>query len=310
MRLVFFGTSDFAVPSLRAVAAAGHRVAAVVTQPDRPAGRGRRLVASPVKEAAMELGLPVLQPERASSPDTVTALTRLAPDLFAVAAYGQILSPALLAVPRLGAVNVHASLLPRWRGAAPVQRAIMAGDRETGISIMWMTPALDAGDIILQSRTPIAPYETAGEVLARLAGCGAESLVRALDLIAQGRAPRQAQDPAGVTLAPALRKEERVIPWTDSAQAIVNRVRALAPRPGAVTTLEGVPLRALQASVVDFPGGKGEPGTIAEVQKQGIIVCTGHGFVALEQVQAGGGKVLSAWDYARGHRVLPGGVLR
>ena len=310
MRVAFFGTSDFAVPTLRALLAAGHEVAVVVTQPDRPAGRARQLTPSPVKRAAEELGLGVLQPERASSPEAIADLAQFSPELLVVAAYGQMLSAALLAVPRWGGINVHASLLPKYRGAAPVQRAIMAGEEETGVTIMWMTPRLDAGDIILQERTAIAPGETAGELLERLAEVGARLLVEALALVAAGRAPRRPQAEGEVTLAPALRKEERLVDWGESAEQVVRRVRALAPRPGAVTRHRGKQVKLIRASIVQIGGGQaGAPGEIVEVGPRGVVVRAGKGLVVVEEVQPEGGRAMSAAEYARGHRAGPGEAL-
>jgi len=310
MRLVFMGTSDFATPSLHALVAAGHQVTAVVTQPDRPAGRGRRPLPSPVKAAAQELGLPLLQPERASAPDSIEQIRHFQPELLVVAAYGQILSPALLAVPPRGAVNVHASLLPRYRGAAPVQRAIMADEEETGVTIMWMTERLDAGDIILQECTPIGPRETAGELLARLAGMGARLLVAALALIVASTAPRRPQDERQATLAPSLRKEERLIPWQEPAAAVVARVRALSPRPGALTRHEGRQLKVLRARTLEkLCPAAGTAGQVVEISRDGILVGAGVGCVLLEQLQPESGKIMRALEYARGYRVSPGQTL-
>ena len=310
MRLVFMGTSDFATPSLHALVAAGHQVTAVVTQPDRPAGRGRRPLPSPVKAAAQELGLPLLQPERASAPDSIEQIRHFQPELLVVAAYGQLLSPALLAVPPRGAVNVHASLLPRYRGAAPVQRAIMADEEETGVTIMWMTERLDAGDIILQECTPIGPRETAGELLARLAGMGARLLVAALALIVASTAPRRPQDERQATLAPSLRKEERLIPWQEPAAAVVARVRALSPRPGALTRHEGRQLKVLRARTLEkLCPAAGTAGQVVEISRDGIFVGAGVGCVLLEQLQPESGKIMTALEYARGYRVSPGQTL-
>ena len=310
MRLVFMGTSNFATPSLHALVAAGHQVTAVVTQPDRPAGRGRRPLPSPVKAAAQELGLPLLQPERASAPDSIEQIRHFQPELLVVAAYGQLLSPALLAVPPRGAVNVHASLLPRYRGAAPVQRAIMADEEETGVTIMWMTERLDAGDIILQECTPIGPRETAGELLARLAGMGARLLVAALALIVASTAPRRPQDERQATLAPSLRKEERLIPWQEPAAAVVARVRALSPRPGALTRHEGRQLKVLRARTLEkLCPAAGTAGQVVEISRDGILVGAGVGCVLLEQLQPESGKIMTALEYARGYRVSPGQTL-
>jgi len=310
MRLVFMGTSNFATPSLHALVAAGHQVTAVVTQPDRPAGRGRRPLPSPVKAAAQELGLPLLQPERASAPDSIEQIRHFQPELLVVAAYGQLLSPALLAVPPRGAVNVHASLLPRYRGAAPVQRAIMADEEETGVTIMWMTERLDAGDIILQECTPIGPRETAGELLARLAGMGARLLVAALALIVASTAPRRPQDERQATLAPSLRKEERLIPWQEPAAAVVARVRALSPRPGALTRHEGRQLKVLRARTLEkLCPAAGTAGQVVEISRDGIFVGAGVGCVLLEQLQPESGKIMTALEYARGYRVSPGQTL-
>ncbi|HTO49800.1 MAG TPA: methionyl-tRNA formyltransferase [Burkholderiales bacterium] len=297
MRLVFAGTPDFAVPALEAVVAAGHHVAAVLTQPDRPAGRGLAEVASPVKQAAARRGIPVLQPATLKAPAAQDALRALAPDALVVAAYGLILPQAVLDIPRLGAINIHGSLLPRWRGAAPIQRALLAGDRETGISIMQMDAGLDTGAVLLREALPIRPEDTAGTLHDRLAALGARLVVAALDGLARGTLVAAPQPLDGVTYAAKLEKAEARIDWTHPAVAIERQVRAFNPVPGATARVRGTEVKVWQAAPA---GGTGEPGAVIAIDPQGIVVGTGSGALRLEALQRAGGKRLSAGNFLRG----------
>jgi len=304
MRLVFCGTPDFALPSLRALLASRHRVLAAITQPDRPKGRGRLPQAPPVKELAREAGLEVRQPESLKDPDFLAWLEGLAPEVLVVVAYGRILPRALLELPSRGCINLHASLLPRYRGAAPIHWAIINGERETGVTTMFVTPELDAGDIILQEAVEIGARETAGQLHDRLAVLGAELLVKTLDLLGEGRAPRRPQDPASATYAPPLRPEDERIDWTRPALAVYNRVRGLNPWPGAYGQWRE---RRVKIWWVDPPEpleAEGlEPGQIAAVGEQGIKVACGDGqAVAIRRLQPEGKAVMGAADFIRGYR--------
>lgn len=307
MRLVFMGTPEFAAFSLDQLVEAGLAPLAVVTQPDRPRGRGRQLSPSPVKERALALGLPVLQPERVREPEFIAYVRELKPDLIAVVAFGQILPPALLELPPLGCVNVHASLLPRLRGAAPIQRAIMNGDKVTGVTTMYMAPQLDTGDIILQEEEAITPEDTAGTLAGRLAQRGGRLLVTTLRAIAAGTAPRRRQDEASATYAPPLTRADEVLAWDEPAVSLANRVRALNPQPGATTWVKGNVLKVWRARPVLEAGGA--PGQVLAVKGAGgILVGTGAGALLVQEVQPAGKRPMPAEAYASGYRVVAGDV--
>lgn len=303
MRLVFAGTPDFAVPALDALVAAGHHLAAVLTQPDRPAGRGLAAAPSPVKQAAGRLGIPVLQPATLKTPETHAALRALAPDALVVAAYGLILPQAVLDIPRVGAINIHASLLPRWRGAAPIQRALLAGDRETGISIMRMEAGLDTGPVLLREALPILRGDTTGTLHDKLAALGARLVVAALDGLAAGRLAATPQPVVGVTYAAKLEKHEARIDWTRAAAEIDRQVRAFNPFPGAVTRMRDAEIKIWQAVAVE---GAGEPGAVIESDAAGIVVAGGTGALRLEVMQRAGGKRLPAREFQRGFALAVG----
>jgi methionyl-tRNA formyltransferase len=331
-RIVFMGSPDFALPALSrllesepARPAGGHEVVAVYTQPDRPAGRGRGLQAPPAKTLALAHGVPVLQPARVSAPDSVEGLARLAPDLIVIAAYGQILKQPVLDVPRRGVLNVHASLLPRHRGAAPVAAAILAGDEETGVTIMRTELALDAGPILAQRRVPIAPQDTAGTLTDRLAEEGADLLMEALSAWLASSLVPTPQDASKATYAPMLRKEDGRIDWTLPAEDIWRRVRAFTPWPGAFTFLDGQPLRLLETwplagptgvadgdrlpagSVVQCPPDVEVPGQAGlPAGRPGFAVVTGGGLLAIVRVQLAGRRALAAGEFLRGQRDLIG----
>ncbi len=303
MKIVFAGTPDFAVPCLRA-AARGGEVVAVYTQPDRPAGRGRGLQASPVKQAAQELGIPVLQPETLRDPAAQAQLRAFAPDLMVVVAYGLILPRKVLNIPKHGCWNVHASLLPRWRGAAPIQRAIEAGDTETGIGLMQMEAGLDTGPVLLERRIPIGASETGGQLHDRLSALGAEVLAEGLALLREGRlSPPQPQPEEGATYAHKLDKAEAKLDWSRPAVALARKVRAFNPWPVAEAQVAGERLRIHEAVVLpDSPGA--EPGRVVAAGRQGIDVACGEGGLRLLKVQREGGKPVSAADYCNARRDL------
>jgi methionyl-tRNA formyltransferase len=316
MRLVFLGTPEFAVPSLDALARR-HDVALVLTQPDRPKGRGRKLAEPPVKELARRLGLPVLQPERLGQSEMRPHFERAGAEAAVVVAYGLKIPDWLLALHPRGAINVHGSLLPAYRGAAPVNRAIINGDTETGVTTMLLVSRMDAGPTLLQRRTPIAPDETAGELTARLGELGAGLLVVTLDSLVSGIVEPQAQDERLATFAPKLTKEEGLIDWSRGARRIVDLVRGVNPWPGAYTHLDGRPLKVWKAGVAALPSSlasrisTSEPGTVIAVSlDEGLLVACGGGeAVALLNVQAEGKKPLPAPEFLRGHALRPGTVL-
>jgi methionyl-tRNA formyltransferase len=309
LRIAFFGTPDLAVPYLDALVAAGHRTRVVVTQPDRPAGRGRAVQPGAVKRAAQRLGLPLLQPESCRDESLHRALRESRAEMGVVVAYGNLLPCEVLDCPERGCVNVHYSLLPELRGAAPVQRALMAGMSETGVTLQWMSPELDAGDIIVAEAVAIDPDDNAATLFARLNGVGPRLLLDALALLARGEAPRTPQDEARVTWAPDLSKDDCHLDWTASAEQVRNVVRACAPRPGAFTLRGERRLKVLRAQVVAgrAPGGEGPPGTLAETTHDGHpVVHAGSGAVALTEVQPEGKQPMSGEEFARGARFSPG----
>jgi methionyl-tRNA formyltransferase len=288
----------------------GHPPVAVLTQPDRPAGRGRALAAGPVKQLALELGIPVLQPASLKAPEAQAQLAALAPDLMVVVAYGLLLPPAVLAIPRRGCVNVHASLLPRWRGASPIQAAVLAGDAETGVSIMQLEAGLDTGPVYATARVAIGPDETAGELEARLAELGAATLGGLLEDLLAGRRRPEPQPDAGVTYAGRIQKADARIDWQQPAVAIARRIRAWNPWPVAETVLDGQQLRCFAGDALGAgpPAGDAVPGRILAADARGIEVQTGAGRLRLREVQAPGRQRVAAADFARG-RPLTGKVL-
>jgi len=303
MRVVFMGTPGFAVPSLTKLHRRGHDVALVVTQPDRPAGRGLRLCCPPVKDAAAALGLPVVQLEKVNCDEFVARLQAVAPDLVIVVAFGQILCERILIAPKRGAVNVHASLLPRYRGVAPINWAIVNGETETGVTTMFMARKVDAGEIILTRKTAIGPRETAGELYARLAEAGGDLLVETLDLIEAGTAPRVAQDPALVSYARKLTREDGAIAWGEPARRVFDRIRGVTPWPGAHTRFKDRTLQIVRAEPGEDAGRRGEPGEIVRLdQARGIEVATGEGTVWLLSVRPEGKSTMDAASFVRGYR--------
>ncbi|NYF21028.1 methionyl-tRNA formyltransferase [Xanthomonas sp. JAI131] len=304
MKIVFAGTPDFAVPSLRA-AAQRHEVVAVYTQPDRPAGRGRGLTPSPVKLEAVARGIPVLQPETLRSPEALQTLRALQPDLMVVVAYGLILPKAVLAIPTHGCWNVHASLLPRWRGAAPIQRAIEAGDSETGVCLMQMEAGLDTGPVLMSQRTPIGDSETGGQLHDRLAALGAQVLADGLGLLRAGIRPvPQPQPDAGVTYAHKLDKAQARLDWQQPAAQLALRVRAFNPWPITEAVLAGERVRIHGAVALELAHAQ-PPGTVLAASRQGIDIACGQGALRLRVLQREGGKAITAADYLNARRDLP-----
>lgn len=301
LSLIFAGTPEFSVPALEALIASRHRVLAVYTQPDRPAGRGQQVTMSAVKQCALKHQLPVEQPQTLKDPAAVARLAQWSADLMVVVAYGLLLPKQVLDTPRLGCVNIHASLLPRWRGAAPIQRAIQAGDEKSGVTIMQMDVGLDTGPMLLERETAITPRETAGTLHDRLAKLGAEAIVEALEAIAAGTAQPRKQPEEGVTYAAKIRKEEALIDWSKSAIEIDRQVRAFNPWPIAETRWNGQQLRVWEALPLDKKTSA-TPGTVIATSSAGIEVATGDGTLQLTRVQLAGRKAMPAADFLRAHR--------
>lgn len=304
MKIIFAGTPDFAASALRSLLTPQFEVVAVLTQPDRPSGRGMQLRPSPVKQLALQHGLHVLQPLTLKEADIQRELAAYAADVMVVAAYGLILPQAVLQLPRYGCLNIHASLLPRWRGAAPVQRAILAGDAETGVTIMQMDAGLDTGDMLLKKSCVIEPLDTAQTLLDKLAELGAEAIVETLPLLEQGKLSRVSQDNAQATYAAKLSKAEAQIDWSHEAEQISRAVRAYNPFPVATTTLNATPVKIWQASVRE--GMVGEPGAVLSVEKSGITVACGKGALCLEVLQRPNAKAMNAAQFVQGFAVQPG----
>jgi methionyl-tRNA formyltransferase len=302
MKLIFAGTPEFAAQSLSAILAAGHQVALVLTQPDRPSGRGMTLRPSPVKALALASGIEVFQPLTLKDPAVKERLHTVGAEVMVVAAYGLILPQAVLDLPRYGCLNIHASLLPRWRGAAPIQRAILAGDTETGVCIMQMEAGLDTGPVLLSDRLPLASDETAGSLHDKLADLGARLIVNALEKIPLPAVP---QSDTGITYAAKIEKAEALLDWRLPAAEIERKVRAFNPFPGAATMLEGVPVKIWRAVAV--PGGAA-PGTVLAADRHGIVVACGDGALCLGELQKAGGKRLSAAQFLSGNALSPGAV--
>ena len=304
MKIIFAGTPPFSTPALEALADAGHEIELVLTQPDRPAGRGMKTAPSAVKLLAQEHKFALLQPESLKQAELHTRLAEAGADVMVVVAYGLILPLAVLNIPKFGCLNIHASLLPRWRGAAPIERAILAGDRETGITIMQMDQGLDTGAILLQRPIPITQDDTAQTLRDKLASLGARCIVEALTHL-QRRTPLAIpQNEFGVTYAPKLEKHEAEIDWRSSAESISRAVRAFNPYPGAHSWVHGISIKIWQASIAADTGG--EPGEIVAIERRGIIVASGEGALVLEIVQKSGGKKMSATSFLAGYPLQPG----
>ena len=309
LRIVFFGTPLFAVPSLEALLASRHSVVGVVTQPDRPRGRGQKTTASPVKDAATAAGILVLQPQSVKTPDFATELVALGADLAVVAAYGQILTEQLLTTPRLGMINVHASLLPKYRGAAPVHRSIIDGETTTGVTIMRIVKALDAGPMIAVATLPIAPNQTSDQLERDLARAGAQLLTKAVDDIAAGRSEETSQDHALATYAPRLTKDDGRVDWSWPAIRIHNLIRGLHPWPHAVTFANGQRIILHRSRPSDDPSTK-PAGTILEASSERVRVATGRGTLDLIEIQAEGKRPIPVREFLAGHPLTPGSRLQ
>ena len=312
LRLLFFGTPEFAVPSLAALVDAGVVPLLVVSQPDRPAGRGKRLAAPPVARWARERGLPVAQPQRVGTPAFLAELRELAPDVAAVVAFGQIFPRELLVLPRLGCVNVHASLLPRWRGAAPIQAAIAAGDAETGVTTMLMEEGLDSGPMLLRRATPIGEAETAGELAGRLAAMGADLLVETLAALDAGRLAPLPQPAEGITRAPKVAPGVQRLDWNLPAAELARRILAASPSPGVEAELGGRPARLLRARpLAARREPAAAPGSLLGLEGEALAVAAGEGsLLGLLELQRPGRRVLPAREFANGERLRPGDRLR
>jgi methionyl-tRNA formyltransferase len=303
------GTPDFAVPCLDRLAAEGYQIAAVVTQPDRPKGRGQKLTPSPVKECALRYGLPVLQPERIRQPEFIAELAALAPDVIVVVAFGQFLPQVLLEVPPLGCINVHASLLPKYRGAAPIHWAVINGEATSGVTTMYMDRGMDTGDMILKAEVAIASDESSGELHDRLKIIGAELLALTLKLAAAGEAPRTGQDDALATYAPLLSRETERIDWYKPAQAVHNLVRGLNPWPGAYCRHRDKQLKIWRTDFRPTQAAAQLPGRVMAVNGESVVVATAAGAVELREVQPENRRRMAAGEYARGYDLNVGEVL-
>lgn len=313
MRIVFMGTPEFAVPSLRRLAADGHEVALVVTQPDRPSGRGMKLTFSPVKEAALDLGLTVAQPDKVSEPGFVARLREVSPEAVVVVAFGQKIPPPILELPPKGCINLHGSVLPEYRGAAPIHRAVMDGREETGVSTMYMDQGWDTGDVILVRKVRILFEDTAGDLHDRLADVGSELLSDTVRLVEEGRAPRTPQDHSRATYAPKLTEADQEVDFARPALEVYNQVRGLSPWPGAYTIRGGTKLGLGRVEIVELAGDLGAhvaPGTVISVgYPLGPVVACGAGAVRLSEVKPESRRMMSGAEYVRGYRLAEGETL-
>lgn len=314
-RVVFMGTPDFAVPSLKALLEEGYQVVLAVTQPDRPKGRKRILTPPPVKEEAVRAGIPVFQPERMRRGDAIQHVAEYKPDLIVTAAFGQFLPKAVLELPRFGCINVHASLLPRYRGGAPIHHAVMAGEKETGVTIMYMAEGIDTGDMISRVAVPIADEDNTGILFDRLALEGAELLRRTLPELLAGRIQAVAQNHDEAVLAPNIRREDEILDWNSPARTVFNHIRGLSPWPVASTTWRGENFKVWAARMPDGTAGAAAlqggsvPGTVLAVEDRGILVMAQDGPILLTEVQPAGKKAMTAAQFRAGAGMKPGDVL-
>ena len=298
MRIVFIGAGEIGVPTLQALLKSEHEVVGVVTQPDKPVGRSQLIEPPPIKNALSGTNIPVLQPARIKDRQALEEIRALRPDVIVVMAYGQILPRDVLEIPEIGCLNLHASLLPRWRGAAPIQAAIAAGDREIGITVMYMDEGLDTGDILLQRTIDILPADTGGALHDRLAGVAPETLLESLDLLAKRKAPRTPQDNAVATYAPKLKREDGKIDWSDAAELIERKIRAFNPWPGAFMKFDGRNLKIFSAVIVPIHG---TPGEILRSENE-LVIAAGEEALSLCEVQLEGKRRMTAAEFLRGHR--------
>jgi len=303
LRTVFMGTPDFATSTLEGLIEAGVNLVGVYTQPDRPKGRGKKLSPPPVKVVAEQQGIPVFQPQKLRAPEAVASLRKLQPDLVVVVAYGQILPQSVLDIPRFGCINVHASLLPKYRGAAPINQAIVDGETETGITTMLMDAGLDTGDMLVKKSLAIGPDETAGQLHDRLALLGRETMAETLQQVLDSSLSPQKQNDEESTYAPMMKKEDGLIDWSLPASAAHNRVRGLEPWPGAFTHLDGQVLKIARTTLAQ---GNGEPGTVLKADDNGVVVACGEGAIRIGALQLPGKKMTAAADFLRGHKLPEG----
>ncbi|SEM06542.1 methionyl-tRNA formyltransferase [Syntrophus gentianae] len=306
--LMFMGTPEFALPSLEKLVEKQFEIVAVVTQPDRPKGRGKQLMPPPVKEVAIRYDIPVLQPQRVKEPSFMETLKTFSPDLIVVAAFGQILPREVLNFPPLGCINVHPSLLPKYRGAAPLNWTLINGETNTGVTIMYMDEGLDTGDILLQEATPVDPEETFGHLHDRLAALGADLLISAIALLEAHQAPRRPQEDSLSSYAPMLKKEDGLIRWDAEVSTIVNRIRGLSPAPCAYTFLDGKTLKIFAATGIEGPVST-QPGRVGDVTKEGLQVTAKNGYVLLTDIQMENRKRMIASDFLRGYKLSPDTIL-
>jgi methionyl-tRNA formyltransferase len=307
LRIVFMGTPQFAVPTLQMLLDRGEEVVAVVTQPDRPKGRGQQTQPPPVKELAVQHGIPVIQPLKVRAPDVIDELRGYAPDLIVVIAFGQILPKALLEIPRLGCINVHASLLPRYRGAAPINWCIINGEQETGVTTMQMDAGLDTGAMLLKKRVAIDPDEDSSSLHDRLATLGAEAMAETLDLLVKGGLTPEPQDNSRTCYAPMLKKEDGAIDWRREPLTVKNLVRGVTPWPGAYSSIDGKTLKIFKVRAGD---GKGSPGTVLRADRTGLEVACGSGSLFIEELQLEGKKRLAVREFLAGCSITPGTILK
>ncbi len=307
MRILFCGTAEFALPTLGHLVKSEHDIVGVITQPDRPRGRGKKLASPPVKELASEYNLPVYQPVTSQELIDIIVKYELNPELIVVVAYGMLLPAKLLNLPAMGSINLHPSLLPKYRGAAPIQRAIMNGEQITGITSMYLSEELDAGDIILQEQEEVIPNSSAGEMAEILAESGAGLMLRTLTMIEKGTAPRHTQDGSCASYAPPLSKKDELIDWNQDAYRIYNQIRGMNPKPGAHTVLKGKILKVWSSKVIKDELSEFSPGEVVEIDaKTGFSVQTGEGQLLLTEVQPAGKARMSAAAYLRGNKILQG----
>jgi methionyl-tRNA formyltransferase len=309
MRIVFMGTPDFAVPTVEALLRSGDQVVGIVCQPDKPKGRGQELTPSPVKKVALREKISLLQPTKMKDPAFLDALRSWQPDLIVVAAFGRILPPTVLDMPLQGCINVHASLLPKYRGAGPIQWAIINGEQETGITTMRMDVGMDTGDILLQERLAIQPEETAGLLSPRLAELGARVLIDTIRQLKAGTLTSHPQDHTQATLAPLLKKEDGLIDWKRTAAEIANRIRGMTPWPGAYTYADHGRWIIWRAAAINDQQAHEPPGTIVPTTRDALLVATGGGHLAITELQPANGKRMTVSQYLAGHRIAPGFVL-
>lgn len=299
MRIVFIGTGEIGVPTLRALLTSEHELAGIVTQPDKPVGREQQIEPPPIKRAVTATKTALLQPVKIKDPQAIEEIRTLKPDVIVVMAYGQILPRGVLEIPKNACLNLHASLLPRWRGAAPIQAAIAAGDREAGITVMYMDEGLDTGDILLQRKSEIQPDDTGGSLHDRLGRIAPDALLESLRMLATATAPRMPQDNTLATYAPKLKREHGKIDWSEPAQAIERKIRAFNPWPGAFMEINGRHLKIFSASIIDLSG---QPGEILGSEK--LVIAAGSGALSLNEVQLEGKRRMNAAEFLRGHQTL------